>query len=65
MNIGAKITDYLITAQAELKKVVWPTKKDTFRFSLAVIVVSLAVAAFLGILDFIFNLGLEKLILPS
>ena len=37
MNIGAKITDYFTTAQAELKKVVWPTKKDTFRFSLAVI----------------------------
>ncbi len=60
MSIGAKITDYFTTAQAELKKVVWPTKKDTFKFSLAVIAVSLTVAAFLGILDLVFTFLLQR-----
>lgn len=60
MSLTAKITDYFKTSKVELKKVVWPTKKDTFRYSLIVIGMSLAVAAFLGILDFVFNLGLER-----
>lgn len=62
MGIGTRIVDYFKTAQVELKKVVWPTKKETTNYSLAVIAVSLAVAIFFGILDNIFNLGLEKLI---
>lgn len=62
MNITTKITDYFKTSKVELKKVVWPTKKDTIRYSLIVIGMSLAVAAFLGILDFIFNIGLERLL---
>jgi len=62
MSIGAKIADYFKTAQVELKKVIWPTKKETTNYSLAVIGVSLGVAIFFGILDIIFNLGFEKLI---
>lgn len=62
MSLTTKITDYFKTSKVELKKVVWPTKKDTFRYSLIVIGMSLAVAAFLGLLDFIFNLGLERIL---
>jgi preprotein translocase subunit SecE len=39
-------------AWSELRKVVWPTKRDTIRITLAVIVLSLVVAAFLGGIDF-------------
>jgi preprotein translocase subunit SecE len=62
MNILNKITEYFRTSQIELKKVVWPSKKETTRYSLIVIGMSLSVAIFFGILDFIFNLGLTKLI---
>lgn len=62
MGLGTKIIDYFKTSQVELKKVVWPTKKDTIRYSLIVIGMSLAVAAFLGLLDFIFNIGLERML---
>jgi len=62
MSIVATIADYFKTANVELKKVVWPTKKETTNYSLAVIAVSLGIALFFGILDVIFNLGLEKLI---
>ncbi|HBV58270.1 MAG TPA: preprotein translocase subunit SecE [Candidatus Magasanikbacteria bacterium] len=62
MNILNKITEYFRTSKIELKKVVWPSKKETTRYSLIVIGMSLSVAVFFGILDFIFNLGLTKLI---
>lgn len=62
MNILNKVAEYFRTSQVELKKVVWPSKKETTRYSLIVIGMSLGVAIFFGILDFIFNLGLTKLI---
>lgn len=63
MNLAQKIKEYFVSAQVELKKVVWPTKRETYRYSLAVIGVSLGVALFFGLLDFVFNFGLENLIL--
>jgi len=48
---------------SELKKVVWPTKKEVKTHTIVVIILSIAVAAFLGMLDAIFSLGLDKLII--
>lgn len=62
MSITTKVVEYFRTSQIELKKVVWPSKKETTRYSLIVIGMSLGVAIFFGILDFVFNLGLTKLI---
>jgi preprotein translocase subunit SecE len=57
-----KFNNYVKESVVELKKVTWPTKKETYRYTILVIAISLAVAAFLGGLDFIFNMGLEFLI---
>lgn len=57
-----KFINYIKTSITELKKVSWPTKKETYHYTLIVIGLSLLVAVFLGSLDFIFNLGLEFLI---
>ncbi len=38
-----------------MAKVKWPTRSDTLNYTIIVIGVSLAVAAFLGVLDFIFT----------
>lgn len=54
----SKIIEYIKESRAELKKVVWPTKQQTKNHTLMVIGVSLAVAAFLGAVDF----GLNKLL---
>ena len=51
----SKISNYLKESVAEMKKVTWPTKKQTYHYTLLVIGISLAVALFLGALDFIFN----------
>ncbi|MEK7090740.1 MAG: preprotein translocase subunit SecE [Patescibacteria group bacterium] len=46
--------DYIKGSRLELKKVNWPTKQDTMRFTAIIIGLSLAVAVFLGSLDFVF-----------
>ena len=57
-----KFGKYVKESIIELKKVTWPSKKETYRYTFLVIGISLLVAAFLGSLDFIFNIGLEFLI---
>ena len=57
-----KLIKYIQGSCAEMKKVTWPTRKETTRLTIVVILISLAVAAFLGALDFIFSLGVEKII---
>ena len=55
------ITTFLKETKTELKKVSWPTREQTFQYTIIVIGASLVVAAFLGGLDFVFNLLLIKL----
>jgi preprotein translocase subunit SecE len=51
----SRITTYVKETRAEMKHVNWPTRQQTIRFTLLVIVVSLATAALLGISDFVFS----------
>lgn len=57
-----KITAYVKSSIEEMKKVSWPTKKQTYEYTVLVIGISLGMAAFLGGLDFIFNIGLESIL---
>jgi len=57
-----KVINYVKESKTELKKVVWPSKKETTNHTLLVIGVSLGVAIFLGVMDYIFNFGLQKFI---
>jgi preprotein translocase subunit SecE len=43
----------------ELKKVSWPTKKETMRLTLIVIGVSLIIGLYIGIIDILLTKGLE------
>jgi len=52
----SKIIDYFKGSLAEMKKVVWPTKKQTTTYTLIVIGMSIGVAIFFGILDYLFNI---------
>jgi preprotein translocase subunit SecE len=58
----SKIINYIKASIEEMKKVTWPTKKETYNYTVLVIFISLGVALFLGVLDLIFNKGLEYLI---
>lgn len=58
-----KLTDYIKDTKGEFKHVTWPTKNQAIWFTIIVIVISLFTAFFLGFFDYIFSLGLEKLII--
>lgn len=59
---GNPLAVYLRGAYAELRKVTWPTRKETWRKSWIVIAFSVAFAAFLGGLDYLLTIVLEALI---
>lgn len=45
----------------ELKKVTWPTREETIRLTGVVIVISLIIGFYIGIIDFLLAHGLEVL----
>jgi len=57
-----KIVTYILESKTELKKVIWPTKKQTLNHTLMVIAISLGLAVFLGAIDFGLNKVLELFI---
>ena len=63
MNLFSKITTFLKEVNLEMKKVNWPTREKTIKYTLMVIIVSLAVAMFLGGFDFLFTTLLNWFIL--
>ena len=62
-NIPNKLVTFLKEVRLEMKKVNWPTRQETIRKTLIVIGISVAVAIFLGTLDFIFTTLLNKFVL--
>ncbi|MDD5749268.1 MAG: preprotein translocase subunit SecE [Patescibacteria group bacterium] len=57
-----KLGKYLNESKAELAKVAWPNRAKTINHTLVVIGVSLAVALFLGLVDFLLVKILELVI---
>lgn len=57
-----KIFDYIKETKTELKHVNWPTRKQAIVFTVVVIFVSVAVSLFLGFFDFLFSLGVKRII---
>jgi preprotein translocase subunit SecE len=57
-----KIINYIKEVIAEAKHVTWPTRKQTLFFTIAVLIVSIFVAYYLGLLDFLFQQGLKLLL---
>ena len=53
-----KVTQFLREVKVELKKVVWPTRKDTVASTSVVLILVIIIAIFLGLVDF----GLSKII---
>ena len=62
MNLINSIRNYFIEAIGEIRKVIWPTRKQTVNYTILVIVLSVCIAIFFGILDFIFTFGLGQII---
>jgi len=63
MNIFNRLVNFLKEVKVELKKVNWPSRQETFRYTMIVICVSVAVATFLGGLDKLFGFLLDKFLI--
>ena len=57
-----KITRYIKSSMDELKRVIWPTRKQATVLTVVVLGFTAAVALYLAVFDYIFRLGLERLI---
>lgn len=56
---GNFVINYLKGAYAEMRKVTWPTKEETWKKSLIVVWFSLGFAVFLGTIDYALNKIIE------
>jgi len=57
-----RLWNYLLDSKEEMKKVTWPSKAATTKYSVMVIAMSVGIALLFAVLDFVFNLGLQELI---
>ncbi|MFH1451352.1 MAG: preprotein translocase subunit SecE [bacterium] len=57
-----KITNFLKEVRLEGKRVNWPTKQETIRYTLIVVGASFIGAIFLGGIDFLFARFLERVV---
>lgn len=56
-----KITKFLKEVNGELRKVTWPTKQELTGSTIVVVIVSLIVAIFIGIVDRILGAGINAI----
>lgn len=63
VNMFTKIKNFLQEARLEFKRINWPNREETIRYTLFVIVFSLIMASFLGLFDYIFLYLLNNFIL--
>lgn len=57
------LSSFLREARDELKKVSWPDRQTTIRYSIIVVVASLVVGFVIGGIDYLFTLLIERFIL--
>ena len=62
MNALVKIVTFFKEVRLETKRVNWPTQKDVTQNTIIVIIVSLMIATFLGVVDFVFTTFLNRVI---
>ncbi len=56
------LVNYLKDVRSELSKVVWPKREEVIKLTLIVLIISVVVGAYVGVLDFVFTKGLEIVI---
>ncbi len=57
-----KLVSYIQESRQELQRVNWPSRQETVHLTLVVIGISLLIAVFLGVLDFILKYILGQLL---
>lgn len=57
-----KLKKYFVDSSREIKKVTWPTKKQTQNYTIIVIALSIGIMIFFAILDYVFNIVIKAII---
>jgi preprotein translocase subunit SecE len=57
-----KILQFFREVRVEIKKVTWPTRKETIASTIVVLITTFILGAFLGIVDFLLSTGVEHLL---
>jgi preprotein translocase subunit SecE len=57
-----RIRTYFGEVVAELRKVVWPTREETRRLTVMVIIIAGSIGIFLGVMDYAFTRLMESII---
>jgi len=60
-----RVLQYFREARSELGKVEWPNRAQATRLTIVVIVFSLVLAGFIGGVDYVFSLIVQKVILKG
>lgn len=63
MQITQRVNIFFKEVWVEMKRVSWLSRKDIIRYTLIVLGVTVAVAAFLGGLDFIFTTIIKSFVI--
>jgi preprotein translocase SecE subunit len=63
-NVIAGLREYLTEAWSELRKVAWPTRQTVINLTLIVIAVSVAVGAYIAVLDLGLHTGVQQVLKP-
>jgi preprotein translocase subunit SecE len=59
------VVRYLRATRAELRKVHWPTRQEAWSLTKIVLAVTVSMAIFLGLLDYLFSIELKGVIAGS
>lgn len=61
-RISMSFSQYLRDTRAELRHVAWPTRIQTIVYTILVVAISIGVAIYLGLFDFLFTSGLSRVL---
>jgi preprotein translocase subunit SecE len=62
---GRAAWEFVRESQVELRKVVWPTRKETIQVTLVVVAMVIIMSLFLWVVDWLLAAGVKALIVPG
>jgi preprotein translocase subunit SecE len=61
-NVTSSIAGFAGDIENEAKRITWPSRQEAVKSTLAVLVISGIFAAFLGLVDYLFSVGVRLLL---
>ncbi|HUO50458.1 MAG TPA: preprotein translocase subunit SecE [Candidatus Paceibacterota bacterium] len=58
----AGIGQYFKDTRTELNHVAWPTQRQTVVYTILVVAISIGIAVYLGLFDYVFTVGLSRIV---